>query len=81
MLFEGTEEFQAEQTRIAHHVLSEDPGKNRGSLTRNKAGRHGVGCRDCEMDGLGHSKNMLAGDAGAKSTDIKGFSELNEFGP
>jgi hypothetical protein len=33
------------------------------------------------MDSLGHSKNVLASDAGAKGTDIKGFSELNEFGP
>ncbi|HKW34301.1 MAG TPA: hypothetical protein VJN92_14910 [Candidatus Acidoferrum sp.] len=38
-LFEGMDELQAEETDVASHVLPQNPGKDGGRLTRNKAVR------------------------------------------
>ncbi len=78
-LFERMDELKAEKAGLSYHILAQDSGNDRRSFAGNQAGRRGRRGRDRELNRLIAAKDMLAGNAGAESADIKGLSELNEF--
>ena len=79
MLVEWIDKLETEQTCVAHHGLPQNSSYDRWSLAGNKAGSRWRRSGDGKMNNLFGSKNMLGGNASAKGTDIKGFSELDEF--
>ena len=76
---ERLDEFEAEQTCIAHHVLPQDASDDRRRLTGNQTGRGRRRGWDRKLNRLIGSKDALTGNAGSKGADIKGFSKLDEF--
>jgi hypothetical protein len=77
-LLERAEKLQAKETSLACRFLSQDFCGDRWRLARDETCRCSGGSRDGEVDDLVGTKDVLAGNAGAKSADIKGFREFDE---
>jgi len=79
VLVEWINELETEQACVAHHGLPHDSSRDRWSLAGNKAGTRWRRSGDSKVNNLLAPKNVLAGNAGAKSTYIECFSKLYEF--
>ena len=79
-LLKWPQEFQPKEAHITGSVLTQNPGRNRGSLTWNYARWSGRGGWNGEMNNLIRAENMCRGDTSPGGADIQSFRQFHEFG-